>query len=657
MELTRKLRGPEFEKLAAKFILGDNPSTYPSELIAHLYKQHPYLGKYQVNISIQGQDDSQGYLYGVFLVSQPSDVPAPDGTQQMGQVINQGQPAPDKENSVRVPIIVENKKAYSYDVFITPDGRFLPLNEMRVAAAMFDAGPYAVAPMPKNLSGGSGAMPAEPSGMHGGGSQLGPNQVEKRASALSAANLDKDTVETFLNQVAANERLLDAADLNPAFSSSLSKIAHLVDNHQPVTAASDSPDFDAAIVTKVGGGYVIKTASANGFAVEEHFIRNVDGHTLPRDVRNALSTQSAVLLSSNNTKLGSVETTTGLTDIADTGIFSVLDKHGNAHRAAVISDVVTLDGRSSDLKLVVGPKGSSVQDKVAGVRCGDLDLESLAGSDPLGEGVFVYKTAGAVSEPLDIKHAVFDVKTGDTSYIYESPLRGKGSIKLANVRKPVQTKGNDFLIPEDSAFVPMQFNAKFQSDTVLIEKVAARTSYINKVKVTSDGREYSFEGAPVNELEKKAFLDRDSALLVMGVLGDSPEGALSKLAEASEKGESTFVASSRVTKTETPEVVTTEEAKVASVIKLNLVKEAAVLNNSETVDSVLSLNFITPENVQGYLDALPIFEESASKLAELLVGVRLGLSDIPEPAVASSLSGIERAITGLKKLQIRASSM
>ena len=118
MELTRKLRGPEFEKLAAKFILGDNPSTYPSELIAHLYKQHPYLGKYQVNISIQGQDDSQGYLYGVFLVSQPSDVPAPDGTQQMGQVINQGQPAPDKENSVRVPIIVENKKAYSYDCLL-----------------------------------------------------------------------------------------------------------------------------------------------------------------------------------------------------------------------------------------------------------------------------------------------------------------------------------------------------------------------------------------------------------------------------------------------------------------------------------------------------------------------------------------------------------
>ena len=87
MELTRKLKGPHFEKVAAKFLLGDNPSTYPSELIAHLYKQHPYLGKYQVNISVQGQDESQGYMYGVFLVSQPTDVPPPDGTQQMGQMI------------------------------------------------------------------------------------------------------------------------------------------------------------------------------------------------------------------------------------------------------------------------------------------------------------------------------------------------------------------------------------------------------------------------------------------------------------------------------------------------------------------------------------------------------------------------------------------
>ena len=123
------------------------------------------------------------------------------------------------------------------------------------------------------------------------------------------------------------------------------------------------------------------------------------------------------------------------------------------------------------------------------------------------------------------------------------------------------------------------------------------------------------------------------------------------------KGETVFVANSRVTKKASRENIITEEAKVASVIRLDLVKEAAVLNNAETVDSVLSLNFITPENVQGYLDALPVFEESASKLAELLIGVRLGLSDIPEPAVASSLSGIERAITGLKKLQIRASSM
>lgn len=656
MELTRKLRGPEFEKLAAKFILGDNPSTYPSELIAHLYKQHPYLGKYQVNISIQGQDDSQGYLYGVFLVSQPTDVPSPDGTQQMGQVINQGQPAPDKESSVRVPIIVENKKAYSYDVFITPDGRFLPLNEMRVAAAMFDSGPYSVAPNPTNLSGGTGAVPNDPAGIQGGAGALSPNQSVKQASVLELARLTKEAAERFLDGVASDERLVDAAGLNPAFSSSLTKIAHAVET-EVEPEARVLGDFDSAIVTKVGGGYVIKTASSEGFVTDEHFVRNVDSHTLPREIRNALFKQAAVLLSDNNEKLSAIETTVGLENIEDTGIFSVMDKHGNAHRAAVVSDVVTLDGRPSDLKLVVGPRGAAIQSKVAGVRCGNLDLEALKGSDPLGEGVFVDKVAGTVSEPVDIKHAVFSVDAGETSYVYENPLKGRGSIKLANVKKPLRLNDNDYLLPESSVFVPMSFGASFESDTALIEKVAARAGYINKVKMVSDGREFSFEGAPVAELEKRSFLSREDSMLLLGVLGDTPEGAIEKISMAETKGEAVFVATRRVTKPAIAEEVLVEEAKVASVIKLNLVKEAAVLNNSETVDSVLSLNFITPENVQGYLDALPTFEESASKLAELLIGVRLGLSDIPEPAVASSLSGIERAITGLKKLQIRASSM
>ena len=88
---------------------------------------------------------------------------------------------------------------------------------------------------------------------------------------------------------------------------------------------------------------------------------------------------------------------------------------------------------------------------------------------------------------------------------------------------------------------------------------------------------------------------------------------------------------------------------------MDLTKEASLLTGPDTVDSVLSLNFITPENIQGYVDSLPELEQAASKLAELLVGIRLGLSDIPEPAVASSMRGIERAITGLKKLQLRLS--
>ena len=96
--------------------------------------------------------------------------------------------------------------------------------------------------------------------------------------------------------------------------------------------------------------------------------------------------------------------------------------------------------------------------------------------------------------------------------------------------------------------------------------------------------------------------------------------------------------------------------KAASAVSLDLVKEAAALASDaeqDTVDAVLSLNFITPENIQGYFNGLPELESAVTRLAELVIGVRLGLKDVPEAAVTAALSGLDRTIDGLKKLQMR----
>ena len=270
MELVRKLQRPTFEKTASKFMLGDNPSTYPSELLAHLYKQHSFLGKYKVNMSIDGQDESLGYMYGVFMVSHAPDVPAGPGQSRMGEMVRSPeQPVSpeEKKTSLRIPIIVENKKAYSFDVFISPDGRFLPLNEERVSSALFDMSQYIVAPNP------SGAVnpvttPEEPQQAYGGGQGGVANATVKQASVLDAVSpsIDSRAVEEFLHKVAGDQSLKDAIMLNDAFSAAIVKLAENSEKAHgtPSEPAGNIDDFDATIISKVDGGYSLKMASVDG---------------------------------------------------------------------------------------------------------------------------------------------------------------------------------------------------------------------------------------------------------------------------------------------------------------------------------------------------------------------------------------------------------
>lgn len=647
MQLIQKLKGPKFEKTAAKILLGDNPATYPSELIANLYKQHPYLGKYQVNISIEGQDPSMGYMYGVFLVSMASDVPADPGQKRMGEVISQGQPDPDPSKTVRIPIIVENKRAYSFDVFISNDGRFLPLNEARLSSALFETSPFAVAP---NLTKAQNAAAGAPMPAGAQGREAPMNAVTKMASVFK--NADKEAVKSFVSDIAKQEELKNAYDLNPVFRDSLHRL--VTDSSDPViskTASADEP-FTSAVVEKVSGGFSITTS--NALDIKEPVVvtnREAEG-VLPIEIRQqVIKTGSALLGPETNTGLEDIEFTEGLSEAEESGVYSVMTKTGKAQRATVIKGLTRVDGSTSSSCVVVGESGASFQEKVAGIRCGDVSFEGIEGSEPIGEGVFIFKQAGIVTEPVKVLHHIYE--DGETTIAYSHPFNGIGHFKLASVEKIVPAEGNIQMVPKDFAFVPLEFGARYSDDTYAMDKIASRRAYINGVSVVSDGGSYSFRGSKIDE-ESLSHLSHSDALLVLSDMGDTPDGAYEKLASAKSGRTPKFVVSMPAKVKVAEPVVDTNVVDIAEAIRGDYVKEAAVFTNSETVDSVLSLNFITPENVAGYIDSIPTLEEAASKLAELLVGVRLGLSDVPESAVSSAMNGMERAVKGLKKLQIRA---
>jgi hypothetical protein len=78
-----------------------------------------------------------------------------------------------------------------------------------------------------------------------------------------------------------------------------------------------------------------------------------------------------------------------------------------------------------------------------------------------------------------------------------------------------------------------------------------------------------------------------------------------------------------------------------------LYKEAAVLKDDDAIDSVLSLDFISPENLVVYIQNIPRFREVANRLAEMLVLSRVGLKPVPERAIYNAMKGLTEVTDSL----------
>lgn len=94
-------------------------------------------------------------------------------------------------------------------------------------------------------------------------------------------------------------------------------------------------------------------------------------------------------------------------------------------------------------------------------------------------------------------------------------------------------------------------------------------------------------------------------------------------------------------------------AKLANVKlpKVCLLKEAAALSDVASVDSVLALNFINPDNVETFVEFIPDLEETSTKLASLVLASQMGLQTVPQQAAVRAMFAIENVVNALKDLQ------
>lgn len=86
-------------------------------------------------------------------------------------------------------------------------------------------------------------------------------------------------------------------------------------------------------------------------------------------------------------------------------------------------------------------------------------------------------------------------------------------------------------------------------------------------------------------------------------------------------------------------------------LNVDLIKEASVIDDPESVEAMLSLNFINKDNIEEFVGEIGNLEKVKSKLCNMLVTSRMGLTELDEGALKSAINGLDKTIIGLTDIK------
>ncbi|MBP9824070.1 MAG: hypothetical protein KBF21_07600 [Thermoanaerobaculia bacterium] len=375
--------------------------------------------------------------------------------------------------------------------------------------------------------------------------------------------------------------------------------------------------------------------------------------------------------------------------IADYGRYGVRDRDGVLAKGWVIPNVVNFDGGKVDTKLFLGKALASIQARFAGIPLPDDPATGIEADrpEPGKIGTLIYRdgkdvfatvpfqvTSVTVHKSLRSIGAI-DYK-GNVINLIISPTID-GIVKLTDADKsPVPKmllgpKAN-YIVSAKLAFVRMPRLCQVSEAPDDFKRITAAWLDTQPVKVAAANGRYVFRSGRLQKyagrrpeqlrpnIVKAAFdfnaLPRHEADFLLATWGlpgekraqvldgvrDRLELQLHHLRTADLPGPTEKLANPQ-----RDQVVAGMRAPIAELLKI-----AANLEDAQTVDSVLSLGFVNPENVARFASAKPMLWETCHMLANLLLASRLGMEDIPEEAVRSALGHMQRTIDGLSRLKM-----
>lgn len=344
--------------------------------------------------------------------------------------------------------------------------------------------------------------------------------------------------------------------------------------------------------------------------------------------------------------------------------YSIKGKTGVAFEGVVIPKVIDFEQNLVDLKVFIGKNMSSIQKDFCGVRIENSRFEMPVQDPKMGQtGVFVYQPSPShalCTVPVTIETVL---QRGEGLYQIKAmtlmglPIRIKtGNRELKKIAKV----DNCYCLPHKMQWVPMEvFESLTDSPESYSVKTASERLTTRPVSLIHTGfGQYAMKGVdkyasvagwdPTN-------LERYQAKFILAALGSGEEKLAKAFEIANKFGRADIHGLDFIpTKQEkiakfTPLAIAMD--KKASELRCNLIKEASYMDNSQSVDAMLSLNFINPENISKFVSKVPLFKSTISQLASCILASRLGMKEIPEMAASTAMRKIIEVVDGLEGLK------
>jgi len=624
------------EKLAYRTKLGSNPNDWGMEVLDAVYKEHPYLKSYSVDVDIKDKDEGSGTAVGTVIVY---------------PTMMTKEAAAAKQRVISMPIIIKEREMAPLDVYMGgEEGTPHPASQEDIESTLQSPELFEGPEPRRSGRGGRGALDLSvPSrfGTMGSGQGYGMGGADQSSGSL----MKTASVWAGIGPRLDLEKL--AAYLKP--------VAHSIEpTVREVAAAVDAgtvgpSDADVVQVSGKPGNLMVKTASCGAYSPVAKRIDDDAAQKLVGDRWGELAERGYVTLVSN--PVDDIDQLEKLASVQEASVGEV-SIGGRRVRASIFPEVRTLHHTQLPGTLVLGDGWFAEAEKVAAANT--IMHPGIEPFRPSGRVVPV-DGQGVAYEPLLIKSFVGSFE----KHACVATRLGSGQDIVIHffpeLQKIAHVGGNEYAFPVPGAYMgflpyPDVDSRKTIDDAMVQDAAFDLRRMPSMVKVASDGEAWRLWGPARIQGE----YDEAGVMFALGAAGVAPDRARGMLKHASLYREAVEFSNVRDIEEATPAPPrdlaprsTTWRDAVAYLFNEDgqeLMKSAGVRMKGQSPSSLLSLDFVTPENASMYVSYLPDLEKAASHLAELLVASRLGYDDIRERSAKNAMTQLQSVVTDLREL-------